>query len=200
MNRYGLKGTFNLNSSGFGKKNILDWNGRKICRDKIEEGEVKDLYEGHEVASHTVHHYNLNELPEQEILQEIVVDQRALEKIVGYEVRGFAYPFGIIEDRVVETLKKTNLVYARTVTGTNSFEMPKNLLRLDPTARACDWGRVFDLAEKFLALTTEEPQMFYLWDTPTTSNLLTKGGIILKNFVKCFRAKTIFITERIWRY
>jgi peptidoglycan/xylan/chitin deacetylase (PgdA/CDA1 family) len=144
-----LKGTFNLNSAGFDGKNVLDWNGKKICRDKISALEVKGLYEGHEVASHTVHHPNLNNLSEEEILKEIQDDQKALSLLVGYEVRGFAYPFGIIEDRVVETLKKTNLVYARTVTATNDFAMPKNPLRLDPTARVCEWEKTFALAEKF---------------------------------------------------
>ena len=163
MNRYGLKGTFNLNSAGFGGKNILDWKDRKICRDKILESEVKALYEGHEVASHTVHHPDLNKLSEEEILKEIADDQKALEKLVGYEVRGFAYPLGFVDDRVVDTLKKTNLVYARTVVDTNNFDMPENLLRLDPTVHICNWEAVFALAEKFLALKADKPQTFYIW-------------------------------------
>ena len=163
LNRYGLKGTFNLNSANFGSKNVLDWHGKKICRDKILESEVKALYKGHEVASHTVHHPDLNKLSEEEILREIADDQQALERIVGYEVRGFAYPFGVMEERVVESLKKTSLVYARTVVATDDFEMPENMLRLNPTAHICDWEKVFALAEKFLALKTQTPQMFYIW-------------------------------------
>ena len=163
LNRYALKGTFNLNSELFGGKNVLDWHGKKICRDKILKSEVKSLYKGHEVASHTVHHPDLNKLPEEEILREIADDQQALERIVGYEVRGFAYPFGIMEERVVESLKKTNLVYARTVVATEDFQMPENMLRLNPTAHICDWEKVFALAERFLALKTQTPQMFYIW-------------------------------------
>ena len=181
LNRYGLKGTFNLNSAGFSTKNILDWHGRKICRDKIASEEVKELYKGHEVASHTVHHPNLNNLSKEEILEEITLDQKALEALVGYEVRGFAYPFGFVEDRVVDALKDTNLVYARTVVATNDFSLPKNLLRLNPTVHACDWEQTFALAEQFLALQADTPKLFYLWGHTYDFEFIDEGW---ENFEK----------------
>ena len=44
FNKYGIKGTFHLNSGNFGKEGY------------ISKEEVKILYRGHEVACHTVHH------------------------------------------------------------------------------------------------------------------------------------------------
>jgi peptidoglycan/xylan/chitin deacetylase (PgdA/CDA1 family) len=48
LNKYGLKGTFNLNSGLMAKEKKMD--------DKICPEEIPDLYKGHEVAVHTVHH------------------------------------------------------------------------------------------------------------------------------------------------
>ncbi|MBQ7912209.1 MAG: hypothetical protein IJ308_00480 [Clostridia bacterium] len=42
----------------------MDFNGKPICRDKVQPEEVKSLYVGHEVAVHTVLHPNLTELTE----------------------------------------------------------------------------------------------------------------------------------------
>ena len=55
MNRYGLKGTFNLNSRLMAEK--FTWvhpNGMNVTRMSREE--IGNLYDGHEIASHTLTH------------------------------------------------------------------------------------------------------------------------------------------------
>ena len=60
LNRYHLKGTFNLNSGIGYEEQVWTCKGVEIrrCRREI----LKDLYSGHEVAVHTLHHPNLYEL------------------------------------------------------------------------------------------------------------------------------------------
>ena len=57
LNKYGLKATFNLNAGYLGLKGAEDANGAR--RDKVLASQVKEIYQGHEVAVHTLTHPNL---------------------------------------------------------------------------------------------------------------------------------------------
>ena len=57
FNKYGLKGTFNLNSKLLGRKeNKSEIMGKLIDRPTAMPEDVKYIYEGHEVAGHTLGH------------------------------------------------------------------------------------------------------------------------------------------------
>ena len=69
LNRYSLKGTFNLNS------------GRMDVEGYIGSGEVAELYQGHEVACHGVRHLFPNQISDGELVREYWDDRLALEKL-----------------------------------------------------------------------------------------------------------------------
>lgn len=165
LDKYGLKGTFNLNSGKFGTKNPYEINGKTVERTLIEPTQVKELYKNHEVAVHTVGHFNLTELPLSCVSWQVEKDREMLEYLTGKEIRCMAYPCGGVNnnDAVAETIKATTKIrFARTITSTYSFDMQENLFRFNPTIHFRD-KRLFDLAEEFLALQTEEPKLFYIW-------------------------------------
>ncbi len=112
FNRYGLKGTWNLNSGMLGLTAAQSgW------KDYIDAAEVKDLYSGHEVACHTVHHPLLHRLPKERIFSEVIEDRRNLERLVGYPVRGMALPFAHACDAWVSTqLQAAGILYLRAIT------------------------------------------------------------------------------------
>jgi hypothetical protein len=127
---------------------------------------VKDLYVGHEVAVHTLSHPNLTGESDEAVEYQVEEDRKQLSRLTGYEVEGMAYPCGGVnnDDRVAAIIKeKTGVRYARTITSTYSFDLPQNIYRLDPTVHIGDADKMFELAEKFLALKTDEPQIFYIW-------------------------------------
>jgi peptidoglycan/xylan/chitin deacetylase (PgdA/CDA1 family) len=72
------------------------------------------LYKGHEVAVHTVTHPHLPKLDSTQIAMEVIEDRKALEELVGYPVRGMAYPFGTYNEKVIDVLRQTGIVYSRT--------------------------------------------------------------------------------------
>ena len=165
LDKYGLKATFNLNSGKFGTKNPYETNGRIVERTLIEPAQVKGLYKNHEVAVHTVGHFNLTELPLSCVSWQVEKDREMLESLTGKEIRCMAYPCGGVNnnDAVAETIKATTKIrFARTITSTYSFDMQENLFRFNPTIHFRD-ERLFDLVEEFLALQTEEPKLFYIW-------------------------------------
>ena len=75
LNKYGLKCTFNLNSELLGKKGMLTRVGQRISHYKIHPQDVMGVYEGHEVAVHTLTHPNLTRLTDAEIIYQVEQDR-----------------------------------------------------------------------------------------------------------------------------
>ncbi len=165
FNRYGLKATFNLNSGLLGHDNTLKVRGVEVKHNKVEAQKVKEIYRGHEVAVHTLTHPNLTQVSEQEVIRQVECDRENLEKLVGYEVCGMAYPMGGINnnDEVARILKQhTKVRYSRTITSSYNFELQENLLRFNPTISHLD-ENLFPLVKEFLALKPDNPKILYIW-------------------------------------
>lgn len=163
MNRYGMKGTFNLNSGTFGKKETKVVNGIETDFSRIEAEEVKALYAGHEVASHTENHPSLTGLPRNMGAVEVLRDRANLERLTGELIRGFAYPYGTYNEQVEEILSACGIEYARTVESTDDFDIPQDFLEWRPTCHHED-PRLKELAKKFCeGEDSWRPQLFYLW-------------------------------------
>lgn len=149
FNRYGIKGTFNVNSGLHNK-------GR------IDQSEYPALYKGHEIASHTVLHPTIARSPLAQTAQQILEDRRALERLCGYPVRGLAYPNGSYNRQIIDMLPALGIRYARTVSSTYDFSLPQNFEEWNPT---CHFRhRLLELGEKFVEL--NRPQclnLLYVW-------------------------------------
>lgn len=76
MNEYGIRGTFNLNSGMFSQKGTAVINGYETDMSRIAAEEVKTLYAGHEVASHTLTHPSLTALPSNMGAAEVLKDRK----------------------------------------------------------------------------------------------------------------------------
>lgn len=168
FNKYGLKGTFNINSELLGRESHSTHdNGAKIVnRSTINPDELAEIYKGHEVAVHTLTHPNLTEQTEEEIIRQVDEDRKNLSKLCGYDVIGMAYPCGGVnnDDRVAEIIRKnTPIKYSRTITSTNSFDLQDNLLRFNPTVYHLHTEDMFRLADEFIALKPDSPKLFYIW-------------------------------------
>lgn len=167
LNKYGIKCTFNINSSLLGMDGYLLINDKKISHKKISPERVREVYKGHEVASHTLTHPNLTTLSPDEIIEQVERDRRTLSELAGYEVTGFAYPCGgINSNRVVADIIKNNtgVNFARTIVHSYSFDLPKDLFLLKPTASLTkDKEKLLDLCHQFLDSNPDSPKLFYIW-------------------------------------
>ncbi|WP_432422539.1 polysaccharide deacetylase family protein [Thermoanaerobacterium saccharolyticum] len=150
FNKYGIKGTFNLNSGMFDAEPY------------VSKDEIKELYDGHEVAVHTVDHPYLTLIPKEELVYQIMEDRKNLETLVGYQVRGMAYPFGDYNHKVAKKLKSFGIEYSRTVNSTKSFRIPSDFLEWHPT---CHHDQ--DVIEKLKDFKNvpkwEQMPLFYVW-------------------------------------
>ena len=168
LDKYGLKATFNINTNLLGRRNpITNHEGITIRHDKVNIHEVTELYKNHELAVHTLTHPRLPDIEDDTtILYEVDDDRKNLEFFTGYDIVGMAYPCGGVnnDDRVAKLIgDNTPIKYARTITSTYSFEPQENLLHFNPTVHWLEWGKMFELAEKFVEMKADKPQIYYVW-------------------------------------
>ena len=164
MKKYGLKGTFNINSGQFSPEgSVGDVGKHGHRRMTLKQSVALHKDSGMEIACHGVTHPFLEQLPLPVCVREVLEDRKSLEAIYGGFVRGMAYPFGTYNDEVVSVLKSCGIVYARTTVSTMKFDMPTDWLRLHGT---CHHGnpQLMELAKKFVEDKRKwSPMMFYLW-------------------------------------
>lgn len=167
FDKYGLRATFNLNSGLLGMPGSLVREGVTVAHVKSSLAEIRKIYDGHEIAAHTLTHPHLTKLTEREIIKEVEDDRIALSDLCGYEVVGMAYPGGGInnDERVADIIKRnTGVRYCRTTTSSNSFDLQDNLYRFNPTVyHHAEFDKMFELAREFIELKTDEPKIFYVW-------------------------------------
>lgn len=166
LNKYGLKGTFNINSELLGQSGQLDRNGKIVTHNKIAPEDVKHIYEGHEVAVHTLTHPNLVLLEDDEVVRQVEQDRLNLSELCGYEVFGMAYPCGgaNTNEHVQNLIRKnTGICYARTIVSNSEFSKQENLLAFNPTVYHVYTDKLFYLAKQFLEAEATEPMIFYIW-------------------------------------
>jgi hypothetical protein len=158
MTKYGLKGTFNVNSG------LYEHNANRLSKEQAYE-----LYtnSGMEVSAHGYKHLSVDVLPDMELIKEFAIDKANLEKEYGKIIRGFAYANGIYNDRAVNVLRECGFAYARTVEPTNNFSLPTDWLRWNPTCHHMA-NNFKDLAQLFFdskpdVAYRKHPLLFYLW-------------------------------------
>ncbi len=181
LKEYGLGATFHLNSGLFGEKTYEGRIGNLGMTEKpaasfdpskrhllsyvphfrIPEDEIKQVYEGFEIASHTVHHANLAKCSEEERRSEIEEDLRALSAKFGNAVTGFAYPYGAGAQKSRETLKNAGVQYARLAVSRPGFRFPEDPLAM-PISCWHISSKAFDRLDDFFRTETEEEDAFFL--------------------------------------
>ncbi|MBE5922348.1 MAG: polysaccharide deacetylase [Lachnospiraceae bacterium] len=114
FNKYGIRGTFNLNY------------GLMERDDRVSRERAKELYKGHEIATHTLLHPTIARSPLTMVAQEILEDRKGLETLTDYPVRGHAYPNGSYTKEIEELFAKLGIAYGRVVPCKPTFELPDN--------------------------------------------------------------------------
>lgn len=149
-----MKGTFHLNSGNLepGEEGSF----------YVAAGELKKVYEGHEIACHGVQHRNPTTITGQQLLLELQEDRKTLEKLTGEMVQGLSYAFGSYDQNVIEMARAAGIKYSRTVNGTHGFFPPADFMQWHPTCHHSD--RLLELGESFLNVPDYcELPLMYVW-------------------------------------
>ena len=162
--KYGLRCcTFMLNAGNTTNDVDLTVNGFPLKVHFYGRSEIKDAYRGAEVAGHGRTHLDLTSAGDIDtLISEIKGGNDVLSEIVGYDVVGFAYPYGTYNDLVIKALKRYGVLYARTCTGTGNATLPENFLEWNPTCINLD-PNVPAYVQNCIDSTSTELQCIYVW-------------------------------------
>ena len=161
--KYGLKCSFNVNAGYFGKKRAGTYLGlRDIRYDRLTADEYAEVYAGHEVCGHSLHHPVLSNLGTPLAMYEIGEDKRLIEETVGRPIKMFAYPYGRYNDDVIELLRLAGYEGARTAESSYGFDLPEDFMRWDATCHHND-PRLTELAEDFVSRKQDWPMLFCIY-------------------------------------
>lgn len=154
FNKYGIKGTFNLNYGLFGKD---------IAHKRIDKERVAELYRGHEIATHTMTHPTIARCPLTEVAWEITEDRKGLESLTGGLVRGHAYPNGSYSGEIKQLFRQLGIAYGRVVPAVPDFELPKDPMEWHPTCHHND-PELMQKAEFFVNFKKRQYlKLMYVW-------------------------------------
>lgn len=175
FDKYGLKCTFNLIGGDCRNPEFYISEAKKNLWDGSPE--LKEAYEGHEIASHSYSHKMMPELSDEECKFEIYEDVKELEKAFGTKIKGFAAPYGRVDQRVISHLKENGILYARLSASKTDFSLPDDFYRWIPNPHiaiyATDEGK--KMISDFFAEEEELPCL-YIWGHSYEINVLDAYG------------------------
>lgn len=163
MEQYHIKGTFNIIPGWFSKEDAVFPEGETYIN--VTEKKAKDLYDNSlvEVANHGYDHQKSTTVPTMQLMEDIIKCRRELENMYDRIITGYAYPYGLYNETLIQILKNAGISYARTVESTYEFHLPEDWLILNPTCHHAE-PELMELAEKFLNDTVaDDSYLFYVW-------------------------------------
>lgn len=181
LEKYGMNGcTFNINCAMTGKKGYIGrvgnigWNyveADQKPRDfilkylpsfRMSKEDVRAIYQDFEIAGHEALHRMMTKLPAEELERSILEELDTLSELAGYQVTGYAYPFGANNGNVRNVLKACGVSYARTVREAKSFRPPEDPLCWNANCSFIS-SKLFDKLESFLGSSAAEDTFFSVW-------------------------------------
>ena len=145
LNKYHLKATLNLNS---GLKDFVWYFNNTYPIKRLDLNEYKHLYDGHEVAAHSLTHPYFSSLDKEEIINQVQTDINNLNNIFNREIVGFAFPFhDQTEDNIKTVYENIKLEYIRYSYFTNDY-LPKDRYHI-PINALYDDEDIYDRLEEF---------------------------------------------------
>lgn len=160
FNKYGMKCTFNLNTGKLSSADNWVWGETIIYH--LNRTEIEEVYQGHEVASHSLTHPFLDRLDYASQYNEIHTDIENLEHYFHKKIHGFALPYGGSNADTYRALQACGIKWNREVGTTMAFDIPDDLLHYNGTCHFRN-PKILELVKKFIEMKPEEDQVFYIW-------------------------------------
>lgn len=148
LRRHGARATFNLNAGLHARERRMGWRHHDTEVWRLGWGELRAVYDGFAVANHTLTHPRLDQLPIEAVRQEIGDGRARLQDLFDQPVRGFAYPFGTINDAVAQAVGDAGHLYARTTRAAEAGVGMVDAMAVEPSCHflALDFWQRLDRA------------------------------------------------------
>ncbi|HEX2040658.1 MAG TPA: polysaccharide deacetylase family protein [Acidimicrobiales bacterium] len=106
-----------------------DYGGARL----LDPSELRELARAVEIGSHSVHHLDLTSVSVDVARRELAESRRCLGEITGAPVDVLSYPFGCVNEAVMEAAREAGYRAAAGVSGQGAWDEPMYLPRQDMT-------------------------------------------------------------------
>ncbi|MBQ3870669.1 MAG: polysaccharide deacetylase family protein, partial [Clostridia bacterium] len=167
----------------------VDWTaGVGVPHVRFTKKEVQSgIYDGFDLAVHTLNHLPLDQYESnpKKVKSELETDAKNIYKLTGIYPVVMAWPGG--DPNVTRGLMKiayeqTSIRLGRGTTSTHKFDLPKELLWLEPTAEISE-ATLFNDFQRFLDAECTEDMLFFCWGHGYELDIY-KSYDKLENFIK----------------
>ena len=163
LRKYNLTATFNINTGLLGAETDLFPLGINARHLRLSESDIKGgLYDGFELAVHTLGHPLLTSLSDEEVKRQIELDRKNIERLTKTSPKGMAYPGGgsdSFDERIIKIAKSLGIKYARTGLTNGTFSPPADFMKWQATCRITD-ENLMTLAKSFAK---RKGGIFFVW-------------------------------------
>jgi peptidoglycan/xylan/chitin deacetylase (PgdA/CDA1 family) len=137
LEKQDVKATFAVVAGKLGGRNDWDRIGSLAGRRLVDAKAVRRIAKlGHEIASHSMTHRKLTDLPPDEVKRELADSKRELENLIGMPVESIVYPFGAADKGVAESARSVGYsvgFLAGKLVGATRIDNPMLLPRFEPS-------------------------------------------------------------------
>ena len=138
LKEYNSTATFNLNIGLNDKERVFGWKNEEKEVWRLALDEMPDLYQGFEIAGHSMTHPYLTQCSNEQLKYELFESRKILQDMFDQPIKGFCYPFGDFDDRLKRLLKEAGYTHARGIgVADNSFP-PKDPYEFNPHCHFAD--------------------------------------------------------------
>lgn len=136
------------------------WGWRQGERDvwRLGRNELTAVYEGFDIASHSMSHPDLTRTDHGRLWYEIRESKRVLEEMFQREVPGFCYPFNAYNERVIQSIREAGYRYARGSDAGTEYP-PAEPLVFSPTCHFL----AEDFWDQYRRTKEKDTGVFYFW-------------------------------------
>ncbi|OBF40817.1 polysaccharide deacetylase [Mycobacterium sp. ACS1612] len=138
LQQYRFTATAFVLAGRFGGENV--WSRPGPNKALLTAAQVREIASaGIEIASHGLQHVSLLKVDDAQLREETVRSRAILQELLGHSIRGFAYPYGHSDPRVVTAVQNSGYDYACAVrpwSGIGRHAIPRtSVLQKDSTWR-----------------------------------------------------------------
>lgn len=159
LRRYGATATFNLNIQLNEEKRVWGWKYGKKDVWRLGLDEMVALYDGLEIASHSLTHPCLTGCSPQRLKDEVSKSRLILQNMFGQPINGFCYPFGDYNETVKDALRTAGYTHARGISNSRSTFPPEDPFEFSPHCHFLDE----DFWEIYEAAEAMDSPIFFFW-------------------------------------
>lgn len=148
LQRFGFSATMFVLAGRLGGENA--WSRPGPCKPLLTAHQVREIAsDGIEIGSHGLVHVSLLRADDGQLQEETVRSRAVLEELLGQPVRGFAYPYGHSDARVVAATRNAGYDYACAVepwSGIGRYAIPRTAVFEHDSSWRLDAKRVVSTA------------------------------------------------------